>query len=134
MAMKFRLKKKRKFLISRKRTGKRIYQYGFLGFSIFLILITVIILKANGEKRTKDFFIDNYIMDQGIYSSKEDAENNVDISEINWGLKEYCVVVVVFVDHGNNRISTSIALKVPMWEYLINTKSVRKKITITGEC
>ena len=102
-------------------------------FALFVFLL-LLIIKGMAESRSKDFFIDNYFLEQGIYTSEDEAQKNIDIDEINWGFRWYCVVAVVYLDHGGSRISTSIPLRVPVLPYALNMRSAKEGVEMVGTC
>ncbi len=101
---------------------------------VIIVLITLFFtIKILAENRTEDFVIDNYIMDQGIYDTKEKAIEGIDISEIHWGTSGYCVVATAYIDHEGAKISTSIPLKIPLFKYAFNTAD-KDDISVVGNC
>jgi len=108
-------------------------------FLIILVVVltafiaSVLILKTMAESRTADFFIENYILSTGMYSTKEEAKDNVDFVDKEWG-PNYCVSIVAYTDFQGQRISTTLVLTVPALDYALNFKGAKDKINSVGEC
>jgi len=83
--------------------------------AVILVILVAIILMSSlwlllnfAEHRTKDFIIDNYLMDKGIYSDRGQAEKGVEIISTHWGFETYCMKAVAYVGEGSTRISTTL--------------------------
>ena len=114
-----------------KRGRKRLKRIALLAAVAAILAAAGYALFLSAESKANGYFIDAYILPEGLYATHEEAAAHTAIIQTNWGIHEFCVLAEISKGEGPERISTTISLSVPTVSYVLG-KNVAPRMV--GSC